>query len=276
MPSVYSTLFLASLPFTLAFSAERRQALPADFSSLPSCGQNCLITAATSGSSGCPLTDFKCLANSGTFKDSVTKCALSSCSPSDQIAMANWAVKTSASLGISLDLSQAAAAAGVNIGNKQTPAPEKPSSDDTTEAKPAPAKKAPTTDKPKDDKPKDDKPKDQPTSDSSNQPSPDPVAPTANDGYTATSKDTQSSVTAAPAGSATQASTNATISTSSYPTAAVGSNPTASSTTNNATDTGNTPSASNQTESQTSGSSLSVTVDILSLTLVTVFVSSFL
>ncbi|KAH9811978.1 hypothetical protein DFH28DRAFT_411648 [Melampsora americana] len=107
MPSFYNTLFLVSLPFTFALNAERRQAVPADFSSLPSCGQSCLIGAATSGTAGCPITDFMCLANSASFKSSVMKCVISSCSQEDMLNIAKWATKTSAALGIPLQLPSA-------------------------------------------------------------------------------------------------------------------------------------------------------------------------
>ncbi|KAH9811979.1 hypothetical protein DFH28DRAFT_979675 [Melampsora americana] len=271
MPSVYSTLFLASLPFTLAFSAERRQAVPADFSSLPSCGQTCLIGAATSGNTGCPLTDFKCLANSAPFKDSVTKCVLSSCSPSDQVLVAQWATKTSASLGTPLDLSSAAAGANATPEKKETPAPEKPSTDANTDVKPAPTNENATSDKPEDKQ----------TSTSPDQKPANSGTPPANDGSSTTSEGTPSSVAAAPVGTNGQSSANATVTTSTNPivavnntsTTTVGANPSKSS---NQTMASSTYSETTRTGSESSGSTLSATFDVLSLTIVAIFVSSFL
>ncbi|KAK5187875.1 hypothetical protein LTR16_009322, partial [Cryomyces antarcticus] len=57
-------------------------ALAQNLSSLPTCAQTCAAGGITS--TGCALTDFKCICSASTFLDSVASCISTACSPADQ------------------------------------------------------------------------------------------------------------------------------------------------------------------------------------------------
>jgi len=108
--------------FAVLASVYHQGANAQDLSGLPTCGQNCLITAFTSASDGCSQTDFSCLCKSQKFTLASVGCYNSSCPATDAATATKWGVKTCASVGVNATATVAnTTATGTVIGNGTHP-----------------------------------------------------------------------------------------------------------------------------------------------------------
>lgn len=94
-----SVLLAASVISATESNLVRRQ----DISGVPSCGQICLIKAAsTKGLLGrCSLANESCICKNEPFQASVRKCVVNSCSSADQLKVIAWDDKTCPGQGLS-------------------------------------------------------------------------------------------------------------------------------------------------------------------------------
>ncbi|KIW12384.1 hypothetical protein PV08_09661 [Exophiala spinifera] len=106
-----------------------------DLSSLPPCALTCATGAI--GSTGCALTDVKCICTATTFLSGVETCIQGACDQADQQATLQFAVQFCASANVTIPLPSASANSSVPA---TTPAPTATSSASVaSSAAPAPS-----------------------------------------------------------------------------------------------------------------------------------------